>query len=75
MFNAIFNNILVISWRPVLLVKENRSARRKPSTCRKSLTNYVYNIQYIQKLNTLTEEHLVMLENMYLIPREIFTLV
>ena len=34
-FNTTFNNISVILWRSVLL-EENR---RKPPTCRKSLTN------------------------------------
>ena len=38
-FNATFNNISVISWRLVLLVKE--STRRKPPTCCKSLTNFI----------------------------------
>jgi len=37
-FNATFNNISAISWRSVLLVKENGySARRKPPTCHKLL--------------------------------------
>jgi len=34
--NATFNYISVISWQSVLLVEETR---RKPPTCRKSLTN------------------------------------
>ena len=38
-FNATFNNISVISWRSVLLVEETGGPRRKPPTCRKSLTN------------------------------------
>jgi hypothetical protein len=33
-----FNNNSVISWRSVLLIGGNR---RKPPTCRKSLTNFV----------------------------------
>ena len=40
-FFAIFNNISVISCRSVLLVGRNRSTRRKPPTCRKSLTDYI----------------------------------
>ena len=41
-FNAIFIDISVISWRSVLLVEEtDRSTRRKPPTCRKSLTNVI----------------------------------
>ena len=35
-----FNNISGISWLSVLLVDETKSTRRKPPTCRKSLTNY-----------------------------------
>jgi hypothetical protein len=38
-FNTTFNNISVISWRPVLLVEETGSTRKKPLTCHKSLTN------------------------------------
>jgi len=37
-FNATINSISAISWRSVLLVEETR---RKPSTCRKSLTNFI----------------------------------
>ena len=37
-FNANFNNISVISWRSVL-GGGNRSTRRKPPACRKSLTD------------------------------------
>ena len=40
-FNATFNNISVISWWSVLLVEQNRSTRRKLSTYRKSLTNFI----------------------------------
>ena len=39
-FNVTFNNISVISWRSVLMVEGNRSAWRKPLTCRKSLTSF-----------------------------------
>jgi hypothetical protein len=38
-FIAIFNNISVILWRAV--GGGNRSTRRKPLTCRKSLTNFI----------------------------------
>ena len=40
-FNATFNNISVISWRSVLLVGGKWSTRRKPSTCRKSMTHFI----------------------------------
>jgi len=39
-FNATFNNILVILWWSVLLVEE-MSTQRKPPTCHKSLTNFI----------------------------------
>ena len=39
--NATFNNISVISWRSVFIGGGNRSTRRKPLTCRKSLTNFI----------------------------------
>ena len=40
-FNATFNNISVISWRSVFIGGGNRRIRRKPPTCRKSLTNVI----------------------------------
>ena len=40
MFNAIFNNISVISWLSVLLVEETGIPQKKTPTCHKSLTNY-----------------------------------
>jgi len=40
-FNATFNNISAISWRSVLFGGGNRSTRRKPPTCHKSLTNFI----------------------------------
>ena len=40
-FNATFNNISVISWRSVLLMEETEGPRKKPLTCRKSLTNFI----------------------------------
>jgi hypothetical protein len=40
-FNATFNNISVISWWSVLFGRGNRSTRRKPPTCHKSLTNFI----------------------------------
>ena len=42
-FSATFNHISVISrtWRSVLINGGNRNTRRKPPTCRKSLTNGV----------------------------------
>jgi hypothetical protein len=39
-FYATFNNISAISWRSVLFMEE-ASTRRKPPTCRKSLTNFI----------------------------------
>ena len=40
-FNTIFNNISVISWRSVLLVEETGGPVGKELTCRKSLTNFI----------------------------------
>jgi hypothetical protein len=40
-FSATFNNISVISWRSVFICEGNRSARRKPPTWSKSLTNFL----------------------------------
>ena len=37
--NATFNNISVISWLSVLFIERNRSIRKKPPTCLKSLTS------------------------------------
>jgi len=41
MFNATFNNNSVILWQSVLLGGGNLSIRRKPLTCRKSLTYFI----------------------------------
>jgi hypothetical protein len=38
-FNATFNNIVAILWQSVLLMEEPEY-RRKPPTCRKSLTSF-----------------------------------
>ena len=38
-FNTTFNNISVMLWRSVFIGGGNRRTRRKPPTCRKSLTN------------------------------------
>jgi hypothetical protein len=40
-FNTTFNNISVILWRSVFFVAWNRSTRRKPTTCHKSLINFI----------------------------------
>ena len=40
-FNATFNNILVISWQLILLEEETECTWRKPLTCHKSLTNFI----------------------------------
>jgi hypothetical protein len=40
-YNATFNNISVVSWWSVLLGEETRGPRKKPLTCRKSLTNFI----------------------------------
>jgi hypothetical protein len=41
MLNAIFNNISVISWWPILLVEETVLPGKKLPTCRKSRTNFI----------------------------------
>ena len=48
MLNATFNNISIISWRSYffLICGGNPSTRRKPSTCRKSLTNFYHIMLY-----------------------------
>ena len=43
-FNAIFNNISVISWIISFIDGENRSTRSKQPTCRKSLTNLSHKV-------------------------------
>jgi hypothetical protein len=40
-FNTSFNNISVISWQAVLLVKETGVPGENPPTCRKALTNFI----------------------------------
>ena len=40
-FNAIFNNISVISLAVSFIDGGNRSTRRKPPTCRKALTDFI----------------------------------
>jgi len=40
-FNATFNNISAISWRPVLVVEEAGSTRREPPTIGKQLVNFI----------------------------------
>ena len=40
-FNATFNNMSIISWRSVLFVEETEVPGWKPSTCRKSLINFI----------------------------------
>ena len=39
-FNVTFNNTSAISWQSDIFVEETGVPRRKPLTCRKSLTNY-----------------------------------
>ena len=39
--NATFNNISAYLGGQIFFVEGNRSARRKPSTCRKLLTNFI----------------------------------
>jgi hypothetical protein len=39
--NATFNYISVILWRSVFMGGGNRSTRRKPPTCRKSVTHFI----------------------------------
>ena len=40
-FNATFNNFSAISWWSVFIGGGYRRTRRKPLTCRKSLTNFI----------------------------------
>jgi hypothetical protein len=40
-FNATFNNISAISWRPVLAVEEAGSTRREPPTMGKQLVSFI----------------------------------
>ncbi len=41
MRNATFNDISDMSWRSSFIGGGNRRTRRKPPTCRKSLTNFI----------------------------------
>ena len=49
-FDATFNNISVISWRPVVLLEETRGPKEKPPTCRKSLTNLLFILASISSI-------------------------
>jgi len=40
-FNTTFNNISVIAWQSVFWVEETRRTQRKPTTCCKSLTDFI----------------------------------
>ena len=40
-YNTTFSNISAISWRPVLVVEEAGSTRRKPPTMGKQLVNFI----------------------------------
>jgi hypothetical protein len=40
-FNTTINNISAITWQSVLLLEETEVFKRKPSTCHKSLTNFI----------------------------------
>ena len=46
MFNAIFNNNSIISWRLVLLVEETGVPRENTATCRKLVTNFYHIMLY-----------------------------
>ena len=50
-FSATFNNISVISWWLVIIGGGNWRIRRKPPTCRKSLTNFYHIMLYISPLS------------------------
>jgi len=41
-FNTAFNNISAISWWSVLLMEETKVPKKKPLTCRNSLTNFYH---------------------------------
>jgi hypothetical protein len=51
--NVTFNNISVISWRSVLLVKETEHPERKTPTCRNSMTNFITHC-YIEYMSPWT---------------------
>jgi hypothetical protein len=46
-FNATFNNILVISWWSGLLVEETRVSGENHRLCRKSLTSFSHDVSNI----------------------------
>jgi hypothetical protein len=53
-FNATFNNILVIWWQSVLLVPGgNRNTQRKPQTCKQSPLTITH---CTQKRETMTDD-------------------
>ena len=55
-FNATFNNISVISWRSGLLVEETGVPWGKPSTCHKSLTNFItWCCRVLLAMNTINQ--------------------
>ena len=55
-FNVTFNNISVISWRPVLLVEETWSTRREPPTCLSQVTDIYHIMLY---LTLIREKYIV----------------
>ena len=57
MFNVTFNNISVISWLSVLLIEENRSARKK-TTDLLQVTDKLY---HIMKPGLTLPDHVFML--------------
>jgi hypothetical protein len=48
-FNATFNNISTLCWQSVCIGGGNRSTRRKPPTCRKSLYERQMTYKYSKK--------------------------
>ena len=65
-FNATFNNISVIAWRSVWLVEETGGPRSKPSTFRKSLTNFIKYMLYRVQLAIFNYHNLLKSEKMEL---------
>ena len=57
MLNAIFKNISAISWRPLLLVEETIVRGEKPTTCRKSLTNFISYLAMIRNYKFSGDRH------------------
>jgi hypothetical protein len=55
-FNATFDNISDISWEVNFIGEGNQSTRRKPPTCRKSLTKRYHMMLYLAMSKTVTHK-------------------